>query len=88
MLHHAFIETHNDYNLIIWVSPTKSSLKIIFSLAISIKKENHSTESLFQEQLFLNFENQKNLQSACFTWKLSNNETPAFISEHLQTNNK
>ena len=95
MLYHAFIQPHIDYGLIVWESATKSNLKIIQEkmkkaiITISFKKSNHQTEPLSQELQILNSEeNQKNLQTTCFMWKLSNNETPASISENFQIRNR
>ena len=86
MLYHAFIQPHIDYGLIVWGSATKSNLKIFQDKmkkvvrTISFKKCNHPTEPLLQEHQILNFENQRNLQTATFMWKLRNNE----ISERFQ----
>ena len=46
----------------------------------SFKKSNNPAEHLFQEHQILNFENQKNLQTACFMRKLNNNETPGSLN--------
>ena len=67
----------------------KSNLKINTTIrTISFKKCNHPTEPLLQEHEILNFENQRNMQTASFMWKLRNNETPASISEHFQIRNR
>ena len=85
MLYHVFIQPCIDYGLM-WGSATKSNLNIIQDKmkkalrTISFNKSNNPTEPLFQEHQILKFENQKNLQTACFMWKLHNNETPASLN--------
>ena len=80
MLYHAFIQPHLDYGLIVWGSATKINLKTIQDkMKKARKKSNHPTEPLLQEHQILNFENQKNLQTACFMWKSTMFLQPSLI---------
>ena len=84
MLYHAYIQPHIDYSLIVWGSATKSKLKIIQDKmkktirTISFKKSNPPNRISVPRTS--NSKLQKNLQTACFMWKLSNNESPGSLN--------
>ena len=93
-LYFTFINSHTNYNLLIWGTAPQANIEKISSKVrkairiISFKSHDDEPLPLFKQLSILPLEETLQLRQANFMWKFKNNLLPSSLSSNFRLNNR